>query len=77
MTIDAAEIKRLIVEGLPDAEVKIEDLRGDGEHFVAYVISPSFEGKTRVQQHQAVYKILENHMGEKLHSLAIQTVVPE
>lgn len=77
MALEAGEIERLIKEGLPDADVRIEDLRGDGEHFAAYIVSPSFTGKTRVQQHQMVYKTLEDAMGDELHSLAIQTDVPE
>ena len=77
MPMDAGEIQRLITEGIPGAEVRIEDLRGDGEHFVAYISSASFTGKNRVQQHQMVYKVLEGKMDGELHSLAIQTIVPE
>ena len=77
MPMDAGKIEILIKEGIPDAEVRIEDLRGDSEHFVAYITSVSFEGKNRVEQHQMVYKALENKMSGKLHSLAIQTSVPE
>ena len=77
MPMDASEIERLITEGIPGAEVRIEDLRGDGEHFVAYVTSASFEGKNRIEQHQMVYKALESKMDGELHSLAIQTSVPE
>ena len=55
MAMNAPDIERMIKEALPDADVKIEDLRGDGDHYAAYVQSASFKGKTRVQQHQMVY----------------------
>ena len=76
MAMDPAEIVRLIREGIPDAEVSIEDLRGDGDHYAAYVVSPAFRGKTRVQQHQMVYKALQGRMGGELHALALQTATP-
>ena len=73
--------KKLIVEliksGIPDAEVTISDLRGDGDHYAAHVVSPSFEGKSRIQQHQMVYQALQGKMGNELHALAIQTSVAE
>ncbi len=77
MAIDAGEIERLIKAGLPDALVKIEDLRGDGDHYAAYVESPAFKGKSRVQQHQMVYKALQGRMGNELHALALQTSAPQ
>jgi len=77
MAMDPADIVRLIKEGIPDAEVTIEDLRGDGDHYAAYVASPSFAGKSRVQQHQMVYQALQGRMGQELHALALQTSVPE
>lgn len=77
MGMDAGDIERMIREGIPDAQVTIEDLRGDGEHYAALVVSPSFAGKSRVQQHQMVYAALKGKMGGELHALAIQTAVPE
>jgi stress-induced morphogen len=77
MAMDAATIERLIREGLPDAQVTIEDLRGDGDHYAAHVVSPAFKGKTRVQQHQMVYQALRGRMGGELHALALQTSAPE
>ena len=74
--MDATEIERLIKDGIPDAEVTIEDLRGDGDHYAARVISPAFAGKTRVQQHQMVYQALRGNMGEALHALALSTAAP-
>jgi len=71
-----AEIESLIKEALPDATVKIEDLRGDGDHYAAYVVSKGFQGKTRVQQHQMVYQALQGRMGNELHALALQTAAP-
>jgi stress-induced morphogen len=76
MAMDAAQIEQLIKEALPDAEVRIEDLRGDGDHYAAYVRSPAFAGKSRVQQHQMVYAALKGRMGGELHALALQTSAP-
>ena len=77
MPMHAAEIERLIREAIPDAKVAIEDLRGDGDHYAAHVISASFKGKTRVQQHQMVYQALRGRMGNELHAMALQTSVPD
>jgi stress-induced morphogen len=76
MAMDAGEIERLIRESLPDAVVTIEDLRGDGDHYAAHVISASFKGKSRVQQHQMIYQALKGRMGNELHALALQTSAP-
>jgi stress-induced morphogen len=75
--MDAGVIKQMIVEAMPDAVVVIEDLRGDGDHYAAHVTSEAFRGKTRVQQHQLVYKALKGKMGDELHALAVQTATPE
>ena len=77
MAMDAAEIERLIKETLPDAQVVIQDLRGDGDHYAAQVISSAFKGKNRVQQHQMVYQALKGRMGGQLHALALQTSAPQ
>lgn len=77
MAMEAAEIERLIREGLPGAAVEIRDLAGDGNHYAATVISESFRGKSRVQQHQMVYAALKGQMGGILHALALQTNVPD
>jgi stress-induced morphogen len=68
------EIEALIKEALPDAEVEIKDLAGDGDHYAATVKSAAFEGKTRVQQHQLVYGALQGRMGGALHALALTTM---
>jgi stress-induced morphogen len=77
MAMDAGEIERLILEDFPDAKVTIEDLRGDGDHYAAHVVSAAFAGKTRVQQHQMVYASLKGRMGNELHALALQTATPD
>lgn len=77
MPMDQNEIVRLIKKKLPDADVSIRDLAGDGDHYAATVVSESFRGKTRVQQHQLVYEALEGNMGGALHALALQTSAPE
>jgi stress-induced morphogen len=77
MPMDASEIEQMIKRQIPDAEVTIRDLAGDGDHYAATVIAESFRGKSRVQQHQRVYQALGGQMGGALHALALQTGVPE
>jgi stress-induced morphogen len=77
MAMDAGEIERLIKASIPDARVTIRDLAGDGDHYSATVVSASFKGKSRVQQHQLVYDALQGQMGGVLHALALQTAAPE
>ena len=77
MAMDVAEVERLIKEGIPDAQVSIEDLRGDGDHYAAYVVSRAFDGLNRIKQHQMVYAALQGKMGTDLHALALQTSTPE
>ena len=76
MPMDAHDIESMIKAAIPDAEVTIRDLAGDGDHYAATVISESFRGKSRVQQHQIVYQSLKGQMGGLLHALALQTGVP-
>jgi stress-induced morphogen len=77
MAIEAGEIERLIKAGFPDAQVRIDDLRGDGDHYAAVIVSAAFKGKSRVQQHQMVYQALQGRMGNELHALALQTAAPQ
>jgi stress-induced morphogen len=77
MAMNAREIETLIKAALPDAKVVIRDLAGDGDHYAAEVVSESFRGKNRVQQHQMVYNALKGNMGGALHALALQTSVPD
>lgn len=77
MAMNAHTIEKLIYEAIPDAHVTIHDLAGDGEHYAAEVISESFRGKSRVQQHKMVYDALKGNMGNNLHALALQTSVPK
>jgi stress-induced morphogen len=73
MAMDARDIESLIKEALPDAEVRISDLAGDGNHYAASVVSTAFSGLTRVRQHQLVYDALKGRMGGELHALALTT----
>ena len=77
MPMEASEIERMIKAALPDATIEIRDLAGDGDHYSAHVVSASFAGKTRVQQHQMVYAALGGRMGDVLHALALTTAVPQ
>tara|TARA_Y100000590_G_scaffold467715_1_gene647593 strand:+ start:981 stop:1214 length:234 start_codon:yes stop_codon:yes gene_type:complete len=73
MPIKSEEIKKLILESIPDARIDIQDLKGDGDHYSAYIESKVFAGKTPVQQHKIVYKALKGRMGGELHALALKT----
>src|SRR4029078_7002316 len=77
MPMDAHDIESMIKAAIPDAEVTIRDLAGDGDHYAATVISESFRGKSRVQQQHIVYQSLKGQMGGLLHALALQTGVPD
>ena len=76
MAMEAAEIERLIKEAFPTADVKIQDLAGDGDHYAANVVAEEFRGKNRVQQHQMVYAALKGAMDGPLHALALTTSAP-
>jgi len=76
MAMAVTEIEKLIKEGFPDAQVSIQDLAGDGDHYAATVVSEAFRGKTRVQQHQMVYDALKGQVGGALHALALKTSAP-
>jgi stress-induced morphogen len=73
MAMEAAAIEALIKQGIPDAQITIEDLRGNGEYYAAHVRSAAFAGKSRVQQHQLVYAALQGRVGEDVHSLTLTT----
>lgn len=77
MPMNAHDIETMIKKGIPDAEVTIRDLAGDGDHYAAEVVAESFRGKSRVQQHQMVYQALQGNMGGVLHALALQTSAPK
>jgi stress-induced morphogen len=74
MPMAAEDIIALIKQGIPDAEVEMQDLAGDGDHWAATVISPTFAGKTKIQQHQMVYGALGGRMGGVLHALKLTTM---
>jgi stress-induced morphogen len=76
MRMAAEDIARMIKERFPDAEIRIEDLAGDSNHYAATVISEAFRGKSRVEQHQMVYDALKGNMGGVLHALALKTATP-
>ena len=76
MPMAASEIERLIRDAIPDAEVTIRDLAGDGDHYAARVVSSAFAGMPRVKQHQLVYRALGGRMGGELHALQLETAAP-
>ncbi|MEL7492209.1 MAG: phosphoribosylformylglycinamidine synthase subunit PurL [Pseudomonadota bacterium] len=77
MPMAADDIKKMVLDAMPDADVEIEDLAGDGDHYRARIVSSAFNGKTRVQQHQLVYRALKGKMGGELHALALETEARE
>jgi stress-induced morphogen len=77
MAMEQADIEKLIKDGIPDAKIQITDLVGDKDHYAAVVISSEFTGKTKLQQHQIVYKALGSQMGGALHALQLTTFAPK
>ena len=77
MAMQASEIERMIRAALPDANVEITDLAGDGDHYAARVVSATFRGLPRVRKHQLVYDALGGRMGGELHALALTTSAPQ
>jgi stress-induced morphogen len=77
MPMAAEEIETMIKAAIPDAEIEITDLAGDGDHYAARVVSESFRGLPRVRQHQRVYAALEGRMGGVLHALQLTTTCPQ
>ena len=73
MPLEKKIIEELIINSIPDAKVIIEDLRGDGDHYSATVISKTFDGKSKIEQHKMVYNSLEGKMGKELHALMLKT----
>ena len=73
MAIPANELHQMIQAQFPDAEIAIEDLRGDGDHYRVIIESDRFEGLTRIQQHQMVYAALNGKMGGEVHAMSLQT----
>ena len=74
MALKLQEIKSLIIEALPDAEISIQDLAGDENHYSATIKSKVFVGKSKIEQHKMVYKALKGKMGNELHALALNTL---
>jgi len=76
MPMAASEIEALIRAAIPDAEIQIRDLAGDGDHYAARIVSAAFVGMPKVKQHQLVYRALGGRMGNELHALQLETAAP-
>ena len=76
MPMPAETLHAYLIEAFPDAEIVIDDLAGDGDHYKARIVSTAFAGLPRVRQHQLVYAALKGHMGGQLHALALETSAP-
>ena len=77
MPMPVEELRGHLVEAFPDAEIAIDDLAGDGDHYRARILSSAFAGLPRVKQHQLVYAALKGQMGGELHALALETSTPQ
>ena len=77
MGMAAEEIEAMIRAAIPDAQVEITDLAGDGDHYAARVVSESFRGLSRVMRQRRVYEALGGRMGNELHALQLTTAVPD
>ena len=77
MPIAQTDLEAILRERFPDAQIQIEDLAGDGDHYKARIVSTAFAGLTRVKQHQLVYAALKGRMGGELHALALETSAPD
>jgi stress-induced morphogen len=76
MPMPAETLHGFLIEAFPDAEIVIDDLAGDGDHYRARIVSSAFAGLSRVKQHQLVYAALKGRMGGELHALALETSPP-
>lgn len=76
MPMPMAELEACLREAFPDAEIRVEDLAGDGDHYKARIVSSAFKGLPRIKQHQLVYGALKGKMGGELHALALETAAP-
>jgi len=76
MPMPIAELERSLREAFPDAQIQIDDLAGDGDHYRARIVSAAFSGLSRVKQHQLVYGALKGRVGGELHALALETSAP-
>ena len=76
MPMSADVLRAHLVEAFPDADIAIDDLAGDGDHYRARIVSTAFKGLPRVRQHQLVYGALKGQMGGELHALALETSAP-
>ena len=77
MTMTSNEIEELILKSFLNAKITIDDLRGDGDHYAAQVVTEEFRGKSRVQQHQMIYNAMGGRVGKELHALALNTSAPK
>jgi len=77
MPMPIADLESSLREAFPDADIRIDDLAGDGDHYRARIVSPAFRGLSRVKQHQLVYGALKGKVGGVLHALALETAAPD
>ncbi len=77
MAMIVSDLNAMLVGAFPNAKIDISDLAGDGDHYAVEIIDPSFAGKSRVEQHQMVYRALGTKMGTQLHAMALKTSAPK
>jgi stress-induced morphogen len=76
MPMSQSDLEAALRDGFPDAQIEVQDLAGDGDHYRAKIVSPAFTGLPRVRQHQLVYAALKGKVGGELHALALETQAP-
>jgi stress-induced morphogen len=76
MPMPIEELEAALRAGFPDAQIQVDDLAGDGDHYRARVVSAAFQGLPRIKQHQLVYAALKGKVGGELHALALETSAP-
>jgi len=76
MPMSQSDLEAALRDGFPDAQIEVQDLAGDGDHYRAKIVSPAFKGLPRVRQHQLVYAALKGKVGGELHALALETQAP-
>lgn len=77
MPMPMTELEASLRAAFPDAQIHVDDLAGDGDHYRARIVSAAFRGLSRVKQHQLVYSALKGRMGGELHALALETATPD
>ena len=75
--LSTEDVRKLIEQGIPSSTAEVSDLTGTSDHFGVTVTSPSFEGKSLIEQHKMVQASLGEHLTTTIHAVDIKTRVPQ